>query len=61
VLADGREHINSAKMSDFFDLAIVNSKSKSCKMMIHLEYCTPTTDESVYMSWVAIRNHGSFL
>ena len=35
---EGKEKIKSAKMSDFFDLAVVNSKSNSWRMKIHFEY-----------------------
>ena len=34
----GSEHIRSVKTSDLVDLAVVNSKSNSCRIMIHLEY-----------------------
>lgn len=51
VVADGRAQIKSTKTRNFFDLEIINSKSNSCRMMIHLDYSSPTTDDSVYMSW----------
>ena len=38
----GREHIRSAKTSDLVDLAVVNSKSNSYRIMIHLEYFPPS-------------------
>ena len=41
VLTDERAQINSAKMSDFFELAAVNSKSNSYRITIHLDYFPP--------------------
>lgn len=35
----GKSHISLAKTKDFFDL--MNSKSKSYRMMFHLEYFPP--------------------
>ena len=37
----GSEHIRSAKTSDLVDLAVVNSKSNSYMITIHLEYFPP--------------------
>ena len=37
----GSEHIRSAKTSDLVDLAVVNSKSNSYRITIHLEYFPP--------------------
>ena len=38
----GREHIRSVKTGDLVDLAVVNSKSNSCRITIHLEYLPPS-------------------
>ena len=38
----GREHIRSVKTSDLVDLAVVNSKSNSCRITIHLDYFPPS-------------------
>lgn len=40
-LAVGRSQISSKKTKDFFDLDLMNSKSNSCRMKIHLEYLPP--------------------
>ena len=46
----GSEHIRSAKMSDFVDLAVVNSKSNSCRITIHLDYLPPSNcQERIYV------------
>ena len=37
----GRSVINSAKIKDFLDLGVENSRSNSCNKMIHLEYIPP--------------------
>ena len=39
--SEGREKIKSAKTNDFFDLAVVNSKSNSWRMKINIEYFPP--------------------
>jgi hypothetical protein len=39
--ARGRSVINSAKIKDFLDLGVENSRSNSCSRMIHLEYLPP--------------------
>ena len=36
------EHIRSMKTSDLVDLAVVNSKSNSYRITIHLEYFPPS-------------------
>ena len=38
----GKSQISSANTSDFFDLEFYNSKSKSCRITIHLEYFPPS-------------------
>lgn len=38
----GRLQINLVKTRDFFDLDLMNSKSNSCRMKIHLDYLTPS-------------------
>jgi len=35
---EGRSQSNLAKTRDFFDLDLMNSKSNSCKITIHLVY-----------------------
>ena len=46
----GSEHIRSAKTSDLVDLAVVNSKSNSCRIMIHLDYLPPSNcRERIYV------------
>ena len=37
----GRSQIKSAKISDFVDLDLMNTKLNSYRMMIHLEYFPP--------------------
>jgi len=38
---EGRSHISSAKTKDLFNLDLMNSISKYCRVMIHLEYLPP--------------------
>lgn len=39
--SEGREQIKSAKPNDFFELAVVKSKSNSWRMKIHFDYFPP--------------------
>ena len=41
VLLEGRSEVSSVNTKYFFDLDLMNSKSNSCKMMIHFEYFPP--------------------
>ena len=43
VKAQGRSHISSEKTTDFFEVALENSSSKSYRMTIHWDYFTPST------------------
>ena len=43
VEAQGRSHMSSAKTKDFFDVALENSRSNSCRITIHREYFPPST------------------
>ena len=48
--SERREQIKSVKMSDFFDLVVVNTKSNSWRITIHLKYLLPTIFEIIYRS-----------
>ena len=46
----GSQHIRSTKTSDLVDLAVVNSKSNSCRIKIDLEYFLPSNcRERIYV------------
>jgi len=47
---EGRSQSNSEKTKDFVDLDLMNFKSNSYKMTIHLEYFPPAIDVTKCMS-----------
>ena len=52
ILSEGRSQRSLAKNKYFFDLDLMNSKSNSCKMMMHFEYFPPTINVIRCKSWV---------